>query len=277
MDRLSPLFSRFTLSAELFFSGVLCGAANFDNDKGIGILHVLRRGRVRVVGQGGGVQSFDLSQPSLLFYRETCPHRFEVDDTSGADLVCSHIDFGAGMGVQILRGLPDFLVLPLTDLAGAGPVLQLLFDEAFAERSGRAAAVNRLVELFAILLLRHVVDAKLIHAGVLAGLADVRIAKSLMAMHVEPERDWTLEALAGEASLSRARFAARFRETVGTTALDYLTDWRMSVAQTLLKRGKHPKTVAPAVGYSSDAAFARIFARRVGVSPSAWLSQHTAR
>jgi AraC-like DNA-binding protein len=55
-----------------------------------------------------------------------------------------------------------------------------------------------------------------------------------------------------------------------------LTDWRISVAQTMLKRGKHPKMVASAVGYSNDAAFARIFAKRVGVSPSVWSRQHEA-
>jgi len=276
MDLLSPLFSRFTLSAELFFSGVLCGTADFDNNKGIGILHVLRKGKVRVVGNAGGVQSFELVQPSLLFYRHTCPHRFEVDDPGGADLVCSHINFGAGMGVQVLRGLPDFLLVPMADLSGIAPVLTLLFDEAFAARSGRAAAVDRLVELFAILLLRHAVDAKLVNSGVLAGLSDERIAKALAAMHGKPECDWTLENLAMTATMSRARFAARFRETVGLTPMDYLTDWRVSVAQTLLKRGKHPKMVASVVGYSNDAAFARIFAKRVGVSPSVWLRQQSA-
>ncbi|NOU01067.1 MAG: helix-turn-helix domain-containing protein, partial [Gallionella sp.] len=61
------------------------------------------------------------------------------------------------------------------------------------------------------------------------------------------------------------------RETVGTTPLDYLTDWRISVAQTLLKSGKPLKLVAPAVGYSHPIALTRIFAKRVGVSPKEWL------
>jgi len=278
MDPLSPLFSRFALSSELFFSGALCGAVDFDTTKGIGILHVLRKGSVRVVPgtgsrpiRGGG--SFTVVQPSLLFYRQTCPHRFEVDDAAGADLVCSYIDFGAGMGVQVLRGLPDFLLVPLADMPGVGPVLGVLFEEAFSSSAGRAAALDRLVELFVILLLRHTIDAKLAHAGVLAGLADERIARALVAMQERPDMNWTLETMASAATMSRARFAAHFRAVVGSTPLDYLTDWRVSVAQALLKRGKHPKTIAQAVGYTSDAAFARVFARRVGASPSAWLAQ----
>jgi AraC-like DNA-binding protein len=270
MDPLSPLFSRFGLSAEVFYTGALCGIADFDNSKGIGILHVLRKGRLRVIGQPGA--TFEVATPSLLFYRQSCPHRFEVDDQAGADLVCAFIDFGAGMGTQILRGLPDLLLVPLDDMVGVAPTLALLFDEAFGARAGRSAAIDRLVELFAILLLRHAIDARLIKGGVLAGLADARLAKALTMMHEQPEQDWSLETLAQTAGMSRARFAVHFREAVGTTPLDYLTDWRISVAQTLLRRGKPLKMVAPAVGYSNPTAFARVFAKRIGMSPAAWLS-----
>jgi AraC-like DNA-binding protein len=270
MDPLSPLFARFTLSAEVFYTGALCGIVDFDNSKGIGILHVLRKGRLRVIGQPGA--TFEVATPSLLFYRQSCPHRFEVDDQEGADLVCAFIDFGAGMGTQILRGLPDLLMVPMDDIAGVAPTLALLFDEAFGARAGRSAAIDRLVELFAILLLRHAIDARLIKGGVLAGLADARLAKALTMMHEQPEQPWSLETLAQTAGMSRARFAVHFREAVGTTPLDYLTDWRISVAQTLLRRGKPLKMVAPAVGYSNPTAFARVFAKRIGMSPAAWLS-----
>ncbi|MEI8171512.1 MAG: helix-turn-helix transcriptional regulator, partial [Rhodoferax sp.] len=81
-----------------------------------------------------------------------------------------------------------------------------------------------------------------------------------------------LETLAGVAAMSRSRFAKQFLDVVGATAMDYLTDWRISIAQGLLKRGKPLKAVAPAVGYSNENAFARAFARRTGVSPSSWVA-----
>ncbi len=270
MDRLSPLFARFSLSADVFFSGALCGVADFPNDKGIGILHVLRRGQLRVIHANG--DTVDVAAPALLFYRQASVHRFEVDDPSGCELVCAFIDFGAGMGLQILRGLPQFLRVPMQDIAGVQPTLELLFAEAFGERSGRSAAIDRLVEYFTILLLRHTVEASLVQEGVLAGLADERLAKAMMAMQLRPDEAWTLETLAVAAAMSRSRFAKHFLETVGVTAMDYLTDWRISVAQGLLKRGKPLKAVAPAVGYSNEAAFARAFARRAGVSPSVWMT-----
>lgn len=274
-DLLSPLFARFTLSARVFYSGALCGIVDFDNQQGIGILHVLRRGRLRVVRPLAS--SFELTQPTLLFYRESHAHRFEVDDADGADLVCAFVDFGASVGNPLLRGLPDFLAVPMAEVVGVQATLALLFDEAFAQRAGRGAAIDRLMELFVVLLLRHTIDAQLTHVGVLAALADPKLAKAMEVMHDRPEHTWTLDELAQTAGMSRARFAVNFRRTVGLPPLDYLTDWRISVAQTLLKRGKAMKAVAPAVGYSSVVALARVFAKRVGASPADWLASNLTR
>jgi AraC-like DNA-binding protein len=274
MDPLSPLFNRFTLSARVFYSGALCGIADFDNNRGTGMLHVLRRGRLRVAQPPAA--SFELTQPTLLFYRQPFVHRFEVDAADGVDLVCAFVDFGAALGNPLLRGLPDFLVVPLAEMIGVESTLALLFDEAFARRAGREAGIDRLMEFFVVLLLRHAIDARLIKLGLLAGLADARLAKAITAMHDKPEQAWSLEVLAQTAGMSRARFAASFRETVGTPPLDYLTDWRIGVAQTLVRRGKPLKAVAPAVGYSSAAAFARVFAKRVGTSALEWVAAHGA-
>jgi AraC-like DNA-binding protein len=48
---------------------------------------------------------------------------------------------------------------------------------------------------------------------------------------------WSLEQLAKRAGMSRARFAAYFRQVVGMTPFDYLTNWRLGVAQTMLRKG----------------------------------------
>jgi AraC-like DNA-binding protein len=73
--------------------------------------------------------------------------------------------------------------------------------------------------------------------------------------------------------MSRARFAMHFREVVGVTPFDYLADWRIGIAQTLLKRGQPLKIVAPSVGYASSTALTRVFKQRLGLSPTQWLSQ----
>lgn len=271
MDRLSPLFSRFSLTARVFYSGNPCGTFDFSDANGVGYLHILRRGAVNILQPDAA--SLAVDEPSVIFYPRPRPHRFQVHENSNAEIICTTIDFGAGLGNPLINALPEVLIIPLIRIAELGPMLTLFFDEAFAQRCGRQAAVNRLAEYFLVLLLRHTIEAQLITSGILAGLADARLAKAITAMHERPEHVWSLEELAHTADMSRARFAVTFRDTVGTTPLDYLTDWRISVAQTLLKSGKPLKLVAPAVGYSHPIALTRIFAKKVGASPKEWLDR----
>jgi AraC-like DNA-binding protein len=55
-------------------------------------------------------------------------------------------------------------------------------------------------------------------------------------------------------------FAARFKEPLGQTPLEYVTEWRMQkVMQLLEHRDKKLIDVARSVGYESDAAFSKAF------------------
>jgi AraC-like DNA-binding protein len=270
MDPLSPLFERFTLSARVFFAGLLCQSAEFERRPGLGTLHVLRRGRLNVAEQGGAWR--EISEPSVLFYPRPLDHGFRPHGASGAELTCASIDFGEGVGNPVLRGLPDLMLAPLDQIPSMGTTLDALFDEAFAARPGRQVVLNRLLEYVLVLLLRHALATQSLDGSVLTALGDPRLSKSLMAMHERPEHPWSLGELALAAGMSRARFAVHFLAATGVTPMDYLTDWRLSCAKTLLRRGQPLKTVAPMVGYSSSVALTRAFSRRVGVPPAQWLS-----
>jgi AraC-like DNA-binding protein len=101
-----------------------------------------------------------------------------------------------------------------------------------------------------------------------AALADPAVAQALSAIHGHPERPWTVQSLAALAGLSRAPFARRFTETVGSPPLAYLTWWRMTTAARLLRESDRPlRAVAARTGYVSEFAFARAFKREFGVAP----------
>ncbi|KAG0920951.1 hypothetical protein G6F32_015335 [Rhizopus arrhizus] len=72
------------------------------------------------------------------------PHRFITDPQLGADMACANLHFEGGRLNPISAALPDFICLPLADLYGGHAALELLFEEAFEQRCGRAAMVNRL-------------------------------------------------------------------------------------------------------------------------------------
>lgn len=272
MDSLSLLFAQFTLSARVFFSGRLCGISGDHVSETAGHLHLLRRGVLNVERPDG--PPFVLTQPSVLFYPRPYRHRFWAEEASGADVVCARIEFGAEMQNPLVRGLPEVLVVPLKSVKELAPAVDLLFVEAFNEHLGRQAALDRLAEYALVLLFRTAMREQLIQGGILMGLVDPRLAKAIAAMHERPEHTWSLDALAQTAGMSRARFAVHFRKVVGLTPFDYLTDWRIGVAQTLLKKGAPLKIVAPSVGYASSTALTRVFCQRIGMSPTEWMTQN---
>jgi len=267
-DRLSALLQRFELRAHVFHSGALCNSARFEGLAGAGHLHLVRRGPLGVTDPQG--QRSTVTEPSVLFLPRPGTHQLDGGDSPGADVVCATIDFGARDENPLLRGLPALLNVPLAQLPGLDLAQQLLFSEAQASRCGHGAVVDRLTEVLVIQLLRHAIAHSLVNVGVMAGLADARLAKAISALHANPAQAWSLHSMAALAGMSRARFAAHFRRTLGQPPGDYLTGWRVGLACTLLRKGLAVKHVAAEVGYASPGAFGRVFMQRVGATPSEW-------
>jgi AraC-like DNA-binding protein len=269
MDKLSPFLSRFSLTARVFLAGHVCGTTSDHVTKTAGHLHVLRGGVLNIVNKGG--EPTVLREPTVLLYPRPEEHTFQTD---GADIVCAFVEFGAGMLNPLATALPNLLVVPLAAIPELGPTLTLLFAEAFANKDGRQAAVDRLAEYFLVLLLRSALASKLMEGGILTALSDTHLSKAVTVMHQKPERAWTLEELGRISGMSRARFAAHFLATMGQTPFEYLALWRIGVAQSLLKKGEPLKIVAPLVGYASAGALIRSFSHHVGVPPITWLASH---
>lgn len=76
--------------------------------------------------------------------------------------------------------------------------------------------------------------------------------------------------LAHELAMSRSAFAARFTQLVDEPAMQYLTRWRMQLAQHALQtEDATVAELAGRLGYQSEAAFARAFKRVTGLPPGA--------
>lgn len=266
-DRLAALMSYFPIKASVFNAGTLCGLNTLQSDGVHGQIHLVRRGTVQVQY---GRRRLQVDRPSLLLFARPLTHRFVTDPEQGADMVCAHLSFEGGPGNPVASALPDVVCLPLQEVAGAEPVLALLFDEAFAQRCGRMAMIERLMEVVMIQVLRQLMESGAVRGGLLSGLSHPRLRNALVAMHEAPARQWTLEALAGEAGMSRSAFATSFRATVGMPPGQYLQGWRVSLAQQSLRRGRPLKAVAAEVGYGSEAALSRAFKAQLGMSPRAW-------
>lgn len=172
----------------------------------------------------------------------------------------------------LLRDLPGVIRLPAR--LGHQPELRAAIDLLSAElerpRIGTYAIIPALLDTLLLYILRAWFDDQPAtgSSGWAAALRDPAVAAALHAIHREPARPWTVASLAQEAGLSRAPFAKRFATLVGQPPLTYLTWWRLTTAARLLVDSDAPLgTIAAAVGYSSEFAFANAFKRQYGTAP----------
>lgn len=261
--------AHFPVSAQVFNAGPLCGTNTLESDGTHGQLHLVRSGTMTV---SHGRSTLQIDKPSVLLFPRPLTHRFTSDRERGADVVCANLSFDGGAENPIASALPEVVCLPLEDISGAAPVLALLFEEAFEQRCGRTALVERLFEVVMIQILRQLMESGQVKGGLLSGLSHPRLRHALVAMHEEPAKEWTLNELAGVANMSRSVFASTFHSIVGITPGQYLQGWRVRMAQLALRRGRPLKLIAAEVGYGSEAALSRAFKAQTGQSPREWRS-----
>jgi AraC-like DNA-binding protein len=97
---------------------------------------------------------------------------------------------------------------------------------------------------------------------------DPRIGKTLAALHERFFERWTLAKMAKLAGMSRAAFAARFKQVTGASPGAYLARLRLHAARDLLIETDDPAAkIAFQVGYQSAYAFSRAFRRMMGRPP----------
>jgi AraC-like DNA-binding protein len=270
MDKISSLVGRYSFRARVFFNGVFCDANAFTEDRSAGQLHLVRS--CPVIFRQEGAPALRVEEPAMVFYPRGTAHVLEIlPEGAGATVLCAHISFEDGGANPLARALPACLHLPLAAMPALAHTLELLFAEAAASAQGRDVILDRLCDVLMIQVLRHEFEHGTLSVGLLAGLADRQLAPVLGAIHARPHEPWQLETLAREACMSRARFTEHFRNVVGVPPGEYLTRWRIGLAQDLLRKGMAVKVVSSQAGYTSAPAFTRAFTALVGVSPRQWL------
>jgi AraC-like DNA-binding protein len=190
-------------------------------------------------------------------------------------LLCGYLACDARLARLLLDGLPPLVKVNVRG-SSAGVWLEASMRYALAEahspRPGGAGVLSKLSEVLFIEVLRlYINEQSAGRTGWLAGLGDRVVGGALNALHQRPAHAWTLEELAREAGTSRSVLAERFQHLVGSSPMQYLTQWRMMLAANLLCRSKAPLArIAEDVGYQTDTAFIRAFRREYGVPPATW-------
>jgi AraC-like DNA-binding protein len=188
-------------------------------------------------------------------------------------LICGFLSCDLKPFNPLIAALPKLLHLPAPRIgAWVGRVIEQAVVESDARRPGGDAVLERLSEMMFIDAVRAYLDGLPEEAtGWLAGLRDRHVGRALALLHEQPEFAWSVDELGRRIGLSRSALHERFMALLGQPPMQYLAQWRMQVAASLLRGGRaNVADIALQVGYESEAAFARAFKRLVGTPPAAW-------
>ncbi len=189
-------------------------------------------------------------------------------------LICGHFEFEDGLDHALLSQLPPAILVRWDDQVRGSPLedaFRFIAREVQEARPGYEAVISRLSEVLFVQAVRFWADHRQPDQGLLSALRDPGLGAALSAIHETPEKRWTLELLGRTAAMSRTNFAERFRDAVGETPVQYLTNWRLLNARQLLTESRLSlDRIAERVGYESAASFSRAFKRNVGTSPGSY-------
>lgn len=293
-DLLSSVLGAYQLRAGIYAHPHVCGAYQISTagDKRAGF-HLIGNGECWVHTKLGhepiAMQAGDLvvlphdawhmitPEPKL---RDEDVHMVFEGEGPYTTLLCGYFDFTAGQRNPLLDALPELIIVRGSEVGERFRHLsELMLIEIEAEELGARPVLDKLADTLFVMVVRHYLNASEEKRGLLAALADERLRRALNAMHRHPEKDWTLEQLGSEAAMSRSAFAQRFNEIVGTSPIDYLTTWRMTQAELMLRDPKASvASVMERVGYTAESSFRKAFKRVHGYGPGRlrrWIRQRT--
>lgn len=141
------------------------------------------------------------------------------------------------------------------------------------ESNGALDALFRqqLTDLLATRLLAAHAGAPTTVQPVVGGLAPKVLLRTIERLRSDSDADISLAALAAEAGLSRFHFCRAFKESTGLSPHAWLRQYRLEQAMHMLRdTDASVVSVAVALGYASQTAFAAAFKRLTGETPTDW-------
>ncbi|MDE4915201.1 AraC family transcriptional regulator [Methylobacterium sp. 092160098-2] len=268
---------------EMAYHVVLAGSAALEDPAGgpplrlsAGDILLLPHGEAHVLHDGGGT-------PAMPAHTRS-GRNLRISENAGMgerlDMLCGHFVLGRPQDRLLRDYLPSRLVVRTVDPAGTAAsgtrevlasLVLLMRQEAITDTLGGQAMLDALSTALFALTLRLASEGNAAPVGLLALVSNARLAPALSALLNEPDRPWTLPALARLCSMSRATAARRFQDALGRSASELLADIRMTLAAgELRKPSAVTSAVAGTVGYQSEAAFQRAFKQRMGMTPAQW-------
>ncbi len=277
MEVLSDILRSMRVSGSVYFCERLEAPWHMDFDEQEqASFHLIRRGAGWLIS---GDTEVRLGPGDFVFVEPGRKHTLrsdalgEISASASAHtlLLCGYCKFHSPRGHPLLQSLPSLIVVrdeELLEHVWLKNTLDQLSREYLSSQPGSDVVIDKLTEILIVELIR-INFGRDVDGGFISALFDPQIKHALELLHTQPEFHWTLEILADQVAVSRAALARRFKERVGQTMFQYLTNLRMQHASDLLRETTAPLfDVASQVGYESEMAFAKAFKRNTGTTPA---------
>lgn len=228
---------------------------------------------------GGAWVTRKVQAGNLFVTRSRTPYEVKFQSPAGQELdsLSLHIAVEPFLAALEARYPGKADRVEVVDFFGRDEILWpicLTCAELLAARvPGKSPRIAALTQLFAAHLVEKYTSPPArtpVHRGGLP-IHQLRKVEDYVAAHLSEEI--SIEALAELVELSSSHFAHVFKETTGTTPLQFATRQRVTRAQQLIRETSRSLIeVGLEVGYSSPSHFAQVFRRVVGVTPTAFRS-----
>ncbi len=187
-------------------------------------------------------------------------------------LFCGAMHFNLDPLHPLIAIMPD--MMRASDLAKRDPSVPALLEamerEISLDRIGACGILARLADVLAATIIRAWIECACSDSsGWIAAVRCPQLGKVLVAIHTQPERDWSVAELADVMGASRSSFNDKFSRMLGVTPAKYVARVKMFQARQWIARDNMRIAVAAnRLGYDSEASFSRAFKRIIGHPPS---------
>lgn len=285
MDVLNQLFNTFKVSAQIFHNGQYCGKWAIDTSHSQYMsFHIVSHGRCFLsVDENSEVMT--LNKGDMVLFPKNTPHCLTNDESflqlkntetsvdfdsglraDGTGLICGYLEHNHPLMHSITQFVPQKICLLQAEMSNSTQLLvKALLAESITTGPSSELVMNRIVEaLLAIIFRQHLPNER----GVIAALQHPKLNKAIHAIHQNPEAKWTVSSLAEKCHMSRAGFSELFKTILQQSPIEYVTQWRISLAYRMLTDEKVTTLQAAlACGYDNESSFSKAFKRVLGISP----------
>lgn len=289
MDAIAQLFRSLNIQCEVFHNGQYCGQWAVDTSgTNYFSFHVVTYGKCYlhyaqtpepIALEAGDWVLFPNDAKHAVSHSPAPPQQTNFAQSEpisdnlnpeGTGIICGYFSHQHPLMKSIVSHLPDCIVIKSSDQknASVSQLMQVLLRESLTPEQhlgGNKALLEKLSEAIFAILLRDNFSA---HQSVLAGYIHPVLAPVIRELHAHPEKKWSVQSMADVCFMSRAKFAALFKDITCLSPMDYLTQWRFVSAYADLRDSDISMLeVALKYGYDNEASFAKAFKRKVGMTP----------